>query len=140
MALFRCRLRPPGRSLRWRAPVIPPSTRCCRPGCAVADAGDRPSGCRVWHDGVGPAGRGGWRRGDGGLLINTVPVRARVTAATTTSGLLDQLHGTHNHTLEHQHLALAEIHRSVATTSCLTPCSCSRTTPRHRRVSEREGG
>ncbi|EUA24354.1 condensation domain protein [Mycobacterium xenopi 3993] len=46
-----------------------------------------------------------------GLLINTVPVRARVTAATTTSGLLDQLHGTHNHTLEHQHLALAEIHR-----------------------------
>ena len=46
-----------------------------------------------------------------GLLINTVPVRARLTAATTTTELLDQLQAAHNHTLEHQHLALSEIHR-----------------------------
>ena len=46
-----------------------------------------------------------------GLLINTVPVRARLTAATTTVDLLDQLQAAHNHTLEHQHLALPEIHR-----------------------------
>ena len=46
-----------------------------------------------------------------GLLINTVPVRARITAATTTADLLDQLHSAHNDTLEHQHLALSEIHR-----------------------------
>ncbi len=46
-----------------------------------------------------------------GLLINTVPVRARITAATTTSDLLDQLQNAHNHTLEHQHLALSDIHR-----------------------------
>ena len=46
-----------------------------------------------------------------GLLINTVPVRANITAATTTADLLDQLQNAHNHTLEHQHLALSEIHR-----------------------------
>ena len=46
-----------------------------------------------------------------GLLINTVPVRAHLTAATTTAHLLDQLQHTPNHTLEHQHLALSEIHR-----------------------------
>ena len=46
-----------------------------------------------------------------GLLINTVPVRATITAATTTADLLDQLHQANNHTLEHQHLALTEIHR-----------------------------
>ena len=46
-----------------------------------------------------------------GLLINTVPVRARLTAATTTTDLLAQLQTAHNHTLEHQHLALPEIHR-----------------------------
>ena len=46
-----------------------------------------------------------------GLLINTVPVRANITAATTTADLLDQLQGAHNDTLEHQHLALSEIHR-----------------------------
>ncbi|WP_099539731.1 non-ribosomal peptide synthetase, partial [Mycobacterium celatum] len=46
-----------------------------------------------------------------GLFINTVPVRARITAATTTAELLDQLQHAHNHTLEHQHLALNEIHR-----------------------------
>src|SRR6185437_3525983 len=39
-----------------------------------------------------------------GLLINTVPVRATITPATTTADLLDQLHQAHNHTLEHQHL------------------------------------
>ena len=46
-----------------------------------------------------------------GLLINTVPVRANLAPATTTTDLLDQLQNTHNHTLEHQHLALSEIHR-----------------------------
>ena len=46
-----------------------------------------------------------------GLLINTVPVRATITAATTTADLLDQLQRAHNDTLEHQHLALSEIHR-----------------------------
>jgi hypothetical protein len=46
-----------------------------------------------------------------GLLINTVPVRASITAATTIADMLDQLQNAHNHTLEHQHLALSEIHR-----------------------------
>ena len=46
-----------------------------------------------------------------GLLINTVPVRASVTPATTTTDLLDQLRSAHNHTIEHQHLGLSEIHR-----------------------------
>ena len=46
-----------------------------------------------------------------GLLINTVPVRATMTATTTAADLLDQLQGAHNDTLEHQHLALSEIHR-----------------------------
>jgi amino acid adenylation domain-containing protein len=46
-----------------------------------------------------------------GLLINTVPVRASITAATTVTDLLGQLQSAHNHTLEHQHLALSEIHR-----------------------------
>src|SRR6202007_2177148 len=43
-----------------------------------------------------------------GLLINTVPVRATITPATTTAGLLNQLQNDHNRTLEHQHLALTE--------------------------------
>ena len=46
-----------------------------------------------------------------GLLINTVPVRARTTAATTVAELLAQLQRAHNNTLEHEHLALNEIHR-----------------------------
>src|SRR6185437_14866169 len=46
-----------------------------------------------------------------GLLINTVPVRARLSATTTTTALLDQLQYTHAHTLDHQHLALSDIHR-----------------------------
>ncbi|WP_371514922.1 condensation domain-containing protein, partial [Mycobacterium sp. 1164966.3] len=46
-----------------------------------------------------------------GLLINTVPVRARITTTTTVASLLNQLQDDYNHTLEHQHLALAEIHR-----------------------------
>ena len=46
-----------------------------------------------------------------GLLINTVPVRAHITPATTTADLLDQLHSANNQTLDHQHLALNEIHR-----------------------------
>jgi amino acid adenylation domain-containing protein/non-ribosomal peptide synthase protein (TIGR01720 family) len=46
-----------------------------------------------------------------GLLINTVPVRANITAATTVIDLLEQLQTAHNDTLDHQHLALNEIHR-----------------------------
>ena len=46
-----------------------------------------------------------------GLLINTVPVRANVTATTTIAGLLEQLQSDHSHTLEHDHLALNEIQR-----------------------------
>ncbi|WP_231976791.1 non-ribosomal peptide synthase/polyketide synthase [Mycobacterium sp. E740] len=46
-----------------------------------------------------------------GLLINTVPVRARLTPTTTTSDLLEQLQTMHNKTYEHQHLGLAEVHR-----------------------------
>ncbi|SON61428.1 Linear gramicidin synthase subunit D [Mycobacterium simulans] len=46
-----------------------------------------------------------------GLFINTVPVRARISATTTTTDLLHQLQSTHNHTLEHHHLALSAIHR-----------------------------
>ncbi|ETZ57085.1 D-alanine--poly(phosphoribitol) ligase, subunit 1, partial [Mycobacterium avium MAV_120709_2344] len=46
-----------------------------------------------------------------GLLINTVPVRANITATTSTADLLHQLQGAYNHTLDHQHLALNEIHR-----------------------------
>ncbi|CQD22142.1 syringomycin synthetase [Mycobacterium lentiflavum] len=46
-----------------------------------------------------------------GLLINTVPVRANCTPLTTTADLLNQLHRANNDTLEHQHLALSEIHR-----------------------------
>ncbi|WP_162298447.1 non-ribosomal peptide synthetase [Mycobacteroides abscessus] len=45
-----------------------------------------------------------------GLLINTVPVRARATASTTIAELLGQLQSAHNGTIEHEHLALNEIH------------------------------
>ena len=48
-----------------------------------------------------------------GMLLNTVPVRANITAATTTADLLDQLQRAHNDTLEHQHLALNDIHRAT---------------------------
>jgi amino acid adenylation domain-containing protein/thioester reductase-like protein/non-ribosomal peptide synthase protein (TIGR01720 family) len=46
-----------------------------------------------------------------GLFINTVPVRASITQATTAADLLGRLQAFHNETLEHQHLALGEIHR-----------------------------
>ncbi len=46
-----------------------------------------------------------------GLLINTIPVRADLTAAATVAELLDQLQRAHNDTVEHDHLALNEIHR-----------------------------
>ncbi|WP_422746645.1 amino acid adenylation domain-containing protein [Mycobacterium sp. WMMD1722] len=48
-----------------------------------------------------------------GLFINTVPVRAVITSTTSTAELLDQLHDGRNRTLDHEHLALAEIHRST---------------------------
>ncbi|WP_232002863.1 condensation domain-containing protein, partial [Mycobacterium sp. 1245801.1] len=46
-----------------------------------------------------------------GLLINTVPVRATIGAETTIADLLDQLQRAYTNTLDHQHLALNEIHR-----------------------------
>ncbi len=46
-----------------------------------------------------------------GLFINTVPVRATITPDTRTTDLLRQLHDTRNLTVEHEHLALSEIHR-----------------------------
>ncbi|WP_439117402.1 amino acid adenylation domain-containing protein [Mycobacterium marseillense] len=46
-----------------------------------------------------------------GLLINTVPVRAHVTPQTTVAGLLSKLHNDFQQTLDHEHLALTEIHR-----------------------------
>ncbi|OBI83486.1 non-ribosomal peptide synthetase, partial [Mycobacterium sp. E740] len=48
-----------------------------------------------------------------GMLINTVPVRARMTATTTTTELLEQMQSSHNRTVEHQHLPLNEIHRAA---------------------------
>ncbi|OMC50574.1 hypothetical protein A5745_04725 [Mycobacterium sp. IS-2888] len=45
-----------------------------------------------------------------GLSANTMPVRATITATTTTTDLLDQLQHFHNHTTPHQHLGLSEIH------------------------------
>ncbi|WP_158169992.1 non-ribosomal peptide synthetase, partial [Mycolicibacterium smegmatis] len=48
-----------------------------------------------------------------GLMINTIPVRATIKPTTTVQGLIHQLHDAHNHTLEHQHLALNEIHRTT---------------------------
>ncbi|MEV3905465.1 amino acid adenylation domain-containing protein, partial [Mycobacterium sp. NPDC050551] len=46
-----------------------------------------------------------------GLMINTVPVRADITATTTAAELMEQLQCAHNNTLDHRHLALPEIHR-----------------------------
>jgi non-ribosomal peptide synthase protein (TIGR01720 family) len=48
-----------------------------------------------------------------GLVINTVPVRATITPETTVADLLNQLQRAHSDTLEHQHLALREIHRAT---------------------------
>ena len=48
-----------------------------------------------------------------GLLINTVPVRASITPTTTIADLLGQVQGGHNDTLEHEHLALNEIHHAT---------------------------
>jgi glycopeptidolipid biosynthesis protein len=48
-----------------------------------------------------------------GLLINTVPVRATIGAETTIADLLEQLQTAYTNTLDHQHLALNEIHRVV---------------------------
>ena len=70
-----------------------------------------------------------------GLLINTVPVRASITAATTTTDLLDQLQSAHNHTLEHQHLALTEIHRVTGQEQPVRhPLRVRKLPDRHRRV------
>ncbi|WP_408633103.1 amino acid adenylation domain-containing protein, partial [Mycobacterium hippophais] len=48
-----------------------------------------------------------------GLFINTVPVRARLNPVTTVADLLAGLQRAYNDTLEHQHLALPEIHRAA---------------------------
>ncbi len=48
-----------------------------------------------------------------GLLINTVPIRATITSETTLEDLVHQLQTAHADTVEHQHLALNEIHRAT---------------------------
>ena len=48
-----------------------------------------------------------------GLFINTIPVRARLTPAMTSTELLNQLQRNHVQTLEHQYVALSDIHRIV---------------------------
>ena len=74
-----------------------------------------------------------------GLLINTVPVRATITAATTTADLLEQLQGAHNDTLEHQHLALSEIHRDHRPRPAVRhPVRVRKLPDRHRRVVRRQ--
>ncbi|MCA2355004.1 condensation domain-containing protein, partial [Mycobacterium intracellulare] len=40
-----------------------------------------------------------------GLMINTVPVRAKTTSSTTVADLLAQLQHVHNDTLEYEYLA-----------------------------------
>ena len=45
-----------------------------------------------------------------GLLINTVPVRAKAGADSTVADLLAEVQCHHNDTLEHEHLPLTEIH------------------------------
>ena len=72
-----------------------------------------------------------------GLLINTVPVRANITPATTTADLLEQLQSAHNHTLEHQHLPLSDIHRITGHDRLFDTAVRVRKLPdRHRRVGE----
>ena len=68
---------------------------------------------RLRHDGLG-AGRPTCPALDSmvGLFINTVPVRATVDPSTTTEGLLAAAAGCPTiDTLEHHHVALADIHR-----------------------------
>ena len=73
-----------------------------------------------------------------GLLINTVPVRATITPATTTADLLDQLQNTHTDTLEHQHLALPDIHRVTGHDQTLRhPVRVRKLPGRHRRAAGR---
>ncbi|WP_156628431.1 condensation domain-containing protein, partial [Mycobacterium sp. 1274756.6] len=48
-----------------------------------------------------------------GLMINTVPARATVGTETTVADLLEQLQVGRNETLDHQYLALTEIHRAT---------------------------
>ncbi|MGA5467205.1 amino acid adenylation domain-containing protein, partial [Mycobacterium sp. NPDC050041] len=46
-----------------------------------------------------------------GLLINTVPARVRLSPVTTVADLLARMQLEHSATLEHEHLALPDIHR-----------------------------
>ncbi|WP_407937580.1 amino acid adenylation domain-containing protein [Mycolicibacterium novocastrense] len=48
-----------------------------------------------------------------GLMINTVPIRADMSASATVADLLEQLQRHHNDTLDHEHLALTEIHHAA---------------------------
>ena len=77
---------------------------------AAAHLADRPAGRRLRHRGVGAFGRSGGADSLVGLLINTVPVRANTTATTTVADL-GQLQRFHNDTVEHDHVALGDIHR-----------------------------
>ncbi|EUA56882.1 linear gramicidin synthetase subunit C domain protein [Mycobacterium xenopi 4042] len=73
-----------------------------------------------------------------GLLINTVPCGAH-HGQTTVAELLEQLQHVHNDTLEHQHLALSDIHRATATSNCSTPFRVRELSNRHRRLSGADG-
>ena len=79
---------------------------------AAADVADRPARCRLRRRGLGAAGRGGRRGIDGGPVDQHGAGAGDASRATTTTAdLLDQLQRAHNQTLEHEHLALSEIHR-----------------------------
>ena len=64
-----------------------------------------------------------------GLLINTVPVRARVTASDTVADLLEQVQREHNDTPSSTNTgADRNSPTRSATSNCSTPCSSTRTT------------
>ena len=74
----------------------------------LADGAPR---CRVRYRGVGSPGRGP-RCGLHDRVADQHRAGAgRINAATTIGDLLDQLQGAYNNTLDHQHLALSEIHK-----------------------------
>ena len=99
----------------WRAgALMPHHSQHCAAGRvgAAADVADRPARCCLRRRGLGAA-RPRWsvRNRWWVCSINTIPLRARITESTTVADLLAQLQGAHNDTLEHQHLALRDIHR-----------------------------
>ena len=63
-----------------------------------------------------------------GLLINTIPVRANMTASTTVADLLGQLQHHHNDSVDHEHWPSLKSIGSPGTTASSTPSSSTRTT------------